>query len=197
MSGKISKAAENGGGAQAQTAPPVDGKDAAQGNGEAKEAQQQQPKEAAAAAAAAADASASRTVLEDPPDLVINVVVLTGMVMTIEVNVTEMALDVKQILGESLESCFMTNYALHRPDGTPMHDYDTFEDCRQGDVFTMRFKKYDDKDMRYHVAHTQELVMVSLDHVMVSAVYTEPHHTPSPADQRSYPSLQKIMGSEV
>ena len=135
--------------------------------------------------------------MDESQEVEIKVVLLTGMITSFDVHLHETVLDVKQVVAESIESCYITSFDLLREDGSVLHEHDTFAGTVQGDTFTMRFRRYDDKDLRYHVAHTQELVVVPLDEMMVSVTLSRPHFTPSASQQRSYPSFHKLMGPEV
>ncbi|KAJ9435483.1 Clustered mitochondria protein-like protein, partial [Diplonema papillatum] len=133
----------------------------------------------------------------DGADVEIRIKLPTGMVMHTYISPKDTLLDARQILSECIESCYITCYELIRANGTAMSNFDVFGDVAKGELFTVRFRKYDEKDMRFHVAHLQELLMARLDDVMVSVYPTFPYDDPDGQTQKAYPSISRILGPNL
>eukprot|EP01064_Diplonema_japonicum_P031599 TRINITY_DN570_c0_g1_i2.p1 TRINITY_DN570_c0_g1~~TRINITY_DN570_c0_g1_i2.p1 ORF type:complete len:1111 (+),score=282.63 TRINITY_DN570_c0_g1_i2:55-3333(+) len=132
------------------------------------------------------------------PDVEIKVVILTGFVITLDVNPRDTVLDLRQILGEAMESCYVTSYHVYDKNDEMLEDYDTLGDIAKGDEYTLKFKNYNDKEMRLHVNHLQGLLAARLDEVMVSPMPTTQHSKAlEPQKTKSYPSFAKLIGNDV
>eukprot|EP01059_Diplonema_ambulator_P035112 TRINITY_DN8165_c0_g1_i2.p1 TRINITY_DN8165_c0_g1~~TRINITY_DN8165_c0_g1_i2.p1 ORF type:complete len:1119 (+),score=317.47 TRINITY_DN8165_c0_g1_i2:43-3399(+) len=134
---------------------------------------------------------------DETPDIEVRVKVLTGQELLLEVNPDDTVLDLRQMLGEAVETCYITSYDIIDKNGEVLQDYDTLGDVQKGDVYKMRFKKYRDKDFRYHVSHVQELLMVKLDEVMISMLpVVQGEEQVDQQTARSYPSLTKMLSGD-
>ena len=124
----------------------------------------------------------------------------TGVRVMLETHDEDTIMDIKNLLMENIECCYVTSYELvEDKTGKPVDAYNyKFDGLQTGDSFTMKFKKYDDKDLRLHISHLQELLMSRLDEVMLSIFPVQvPVVADKSTDPKSYPSIYKSLGQNL
>eukprot|EP01062_Namystynia_karyoxenos_P053325 TRINITY_DN4314_c0_g1_i1.p1 TRINITY_DN4314_c0_g1~~TRINITY_DN4314_c0_g1_i1.p1 ORF type:complete len:1317 (+),score=346.41 TRINITY_DN4314_c0_g1_i1:91-4041(+) len=143
----------------------------------------------------------------DPAALLpLKVRTLTGHEMYCEVSPYDTVFDLRHQLSESIEVCYITNYTLRArlKDGSTLPLEDAVQFCelpqvKANTVLEMVFRRYEEKDLRFHLAHLQDLLMLRLDEVVVTHIQADPIHgvALSAAALRSYPSLHRQLGDRL
>eukprot|EP00993_Chasmostoma_nieuportense_P005060 NODE_56_length_3662_cov_41.691938_g52_i0.p1 GENE.NODE_56_length_3662_cov_41.691938_g52_i0~~NODE_56_length_3662_cov_41.691938_g52_i0.p1 ORF type:complete len:1182 (-),score=310.05 NODE_56_length_3662_cov_41.691938_g52_i0:115-3618(-) len=117
----------------------------------------------------------------------------TGTRFPMQVGPQETVLEVRQLLLESSECCYITNYNLFlsqagKKEGPQLGTYNALQDIpgvQDHSVFRMKSAKYDDKAVQFHVQRLYELVNAPLSAINLNS----PALTFSSVKHPSYPSF--------
>jgi len=120
---------------------------------------------------------------------------LTGSRLKLQVTQSDSIIEIKQLLAECIETCYITNYELRVGD-VPMNDFSDISDydVQDGAELTMHALPYDEKAARAHVYRLRELLYANGDDLYIS---TGMPHTPSKQVQHSFPSFHSSVPSET
>lgn len=105
-------------------------------------------------------------------------------------------MEIRQIISESVEGCYVTAFNLEVEDGIPLDDYAEIKDqpAIQPDcTIKMRFSKYDDKGSRQHIERLMELVDAPLSDVYLATASFTVAQTSEGKKDRSYPSFVSLV----
>eukprot|EP01012_Entosiphon_sulcatum_P002337 TRINITY_DN1047_c0_g1_i1.p1 TRINITY_DN1047_c0_g1~~TRINITY_DN1047_c0_g1_i1.p1 ORF type:complete len:1216 (-),score=236.63 TRINITY_DN1047_c0_g1_i1:224-3871(-) len=133
----------------------------------------------------------------------------TGSAIHLQVSPAETVLEIRQIICETVEGCYVTSFQLvvdkpgskgkgkGKPDEDDVIVLDDFQEIREqegiqpGAVVRMRFVRYDDKGVRQHVSRFADLVYAPLSDIYLASACVVPG-TGSAADP-SYPSFLHLL----
>ncbi|KAL0489485.1 clustered mitochondria protein [Acrasis kona] len=130
---------------------------------------------------------------EDDGIFSINIESLTGSTFKLQIAKADSAIEIKQLLAECVETCYITSYEL-TVDGVKLDDYSEISDYEgivPDAVIKMHSTLYDDKAARMHVHRTRDLLESNIEELYLSiTTFEKEAKEPVP----SYPSIGDAPG---
>ncbi|KAG2377485.1 hypothetical protein C9374_009396 [Naegleria lovaniensis] len=120
---------------------------------------------------------------------------LSGSKLKVQITKGDSTIEIKQLLAECIETCYMTNYEF-KVKGKTLNDFSEIADYPEivdGVEITMNALPYDAKSARVHVYRLRELLYSKVNELYLS---TGIIHSPSKHTQHSYPSFISSVISE-
>jgi len=105
-------------------------------------------------------------------------------------------MEIRQILTESGEGCYITAFHLEVEDNIPLDDFAEIKDqpsIKPNCTIKMRFSKYDDIGVRLHIQHTVDLIDSPLSDVYVASGSMVQVQSSDGKKDRSYPSFMSVV----
>ncbi|KAF0978773.1 hypothetical protein FDP41_001843 [Naegleria fowleri] len=120
---------------------------------------------------------------------------LSGSKLKVQITKGDSTIEIKQLLAECIETCYMTNYEF-KVKGKTLNDFSEIADYPEivdGVEITMNALPYDAKSARVHVYRLRELLYSKVNELYLS---TGIIHSSSKHTQHSYPSFINSVQSE-
>ncbi|KAL9645516.1 hypothetical protein ABK040_000581 [Willaertia magna] len=120
---------------------------------------------------------------------------LTGSKLKLQITKGDSTIEIKQLLAECIETCYITNYEL-KIKGQTLNDFSdiqNYPEIQDEAELTMHALTYDDKSARSHVYRLRELLYSKIDDLYLS---TGIFHAPTKAFQQGFPSFFSSVKAE-